>query len=150
MNDPEAWRWIWLGAAAVFAVGEMATPGTFFLGPFAVGGAVAAVLAFAGVDAVWQWAAFVGISVACLFALRPLARRLDRTTGSDGVGSRRLIGRTAVVLDEISEHDPGLVRVDREEWRAASAPGDVFEAGARVRIIDVEGTKVIVTRSEEN
>ena len=140
---------MWLGAAVLFGVGEMATPGSFFLGPFAVGAVVAAVLAFAGVGAVWQWAAFVGISVATLFTLRPLARRLDRSTGTAGVGSRRLIGRTAVVLREIGADDVGLVRVDHEEWRAASAPGSVFEVGARVLINDVEGTKVIVARSEE-
>jgi len=149
MDDPEAWRWVWLGAAVLFGLGEMATPGSFFLGPFAIGAAIAAVLAFTGVDAVWQWTAFVAISIACLLALRPLARRLDRSTGSDGVGSRRLIGRTAVVVEEISAHDAGVVRVDREEWRAASAPGEVLEVGARVRVIEVEGTKVIVTRSEE-
>jgi membrane protein implicated in regulation of membrane protease activity len=147
--DAETWRWIWLGAAVLFGLGEMATPGSFFLGPFAIGAAIAAALAFAGVDAVWQWTAFVGISVASLFALRPLARRLDRTAGSDGVGSRRLIGRTGVVLTDITEGDPGVVRIDREEWRAVAAGGTELQAGQRIRVTEVEGTKVIVASAEE-
>ncbi len=147
--DAETWRWIWLGATVVFGLGEMATPGSFFLGPFAIGAAVAAALAFAGVDAVWQWTAFVGISVACLFALRPLARRLDRAAGSDGVGSRRLIGRTGVVLNDIGPGDSGVVRIDREEWRAVAADDVALEAGRKVKVTEVEGTKVIVTSAEE-
>ena len=64
MDDPEQWRWVWMVAAVVFLVGEMASPGSFFLLPFAVGAGIAAILAFADVDLVWQWLAFVGLSAA--------------------------------------------------------------------------------------
>ena len=50
MDSPEQWRWLWLVAAAVFAIGEMATPGSFFLAPFAVGAFVASLLAFVVVE----------------------------------------------------------------------------------------------------
>ena len=36
-SSPETWRWVWLGAAAVFTLGEVLTTGTFFLISFAVG-----------------------------------------------------------------------------------------------------------------
>ena len=39
MDDPEVWRWIWLVAAVLFAIGEMGSPGSFFLLPFAAGAA---------------------------------------------------------------------------------------------------------------
>ena len=39
-GDPEVWRWIWLIAAVVFGVGEMAVAGSFFLAPFAIGATV--------------------------------------------------------------------------------------------------------------
>jgi membrane protein implicated in regulation of membrane protease activity len=93
VDDPEQWRWIWPVGAVAFALGEMATPGSFFLAPFALGAAVAAVLAFADVFVVVEWTAFVVVSVACLLALRRLARRLDRHGQTEGIGSRRLIGR---------------------------------------------------------
>ncbi|MDQ3782541.1 MAG: NfeD family protein, partial [Actinomycetota bacterium] len=114
MDEPEQWRWIWLGTAVVFGIGEMATPGAFFLAPFAVGAAVASILAFADVPLVGEWAAFVGVSVAAFAAMRPLARRLDVEGGSDGIGARRLIGRPGTVVEAISADRPGLVRVDRE------------------------------------
>ncbi|HJR25621.1 MAG TPA: NfeD family protein [Acidimicrobiales bacterium] len=149
MDDPEQWRWIWLVAAVGFGLGEMATPGSFFLAPFAVGAAVAAVLAFADVSVVLEWTAFVVVSVACLLALRPLARRLDRAGVTEGIGSRRLIGRRGVVLDAIPAGDLGTVRVDREEWRAMTADRAGLQAGSPVVITEVEGTKVVVIAAEE-
>jgi len=150
MDEPEQWRWIWLAAAVLFGMGEMATPGAFFLAPFGVGAAVAAILAFADVSVAVEWGAFVAISLVAFAALRPLARRLDRDHGSDGVGSRRLIGRDAIVLEAIGEVEPGLVRVDREEWRADTADRSPIPEGTHVRVTDVQGTRVIVTPSKEH
>ncbi|MGH9273429.1 MAG: NfeD family protein [Acidimicrobiales bacterium] len=149
MDEPEQWRWIWLGAAVLFGLGEMATPGAFFLAPFAIGAVVASALAFADVDLAIEWGAFVGISVGAFAALRPLARRLDRHGGSDGVGSRRLIGRDGVVLEEIVPDHLGLVRVNREEWRAESTDRSTVPAGTAVRVAEVEGTRLIVTPIKE-
>jgi membrane protein implicated in regulation of membrane protease activity len=148
MDEPESWRWIWVVAALVFGLGEMSTPGSFFLAPFGVGALVAAVLAFAGVSVGLEWLAFVGVSVACLFALRPLAHRLDRELTPEGIGSRRLIGRDGVVLEAIPAGDLGVVRVDREEWRAVTADRAALEVGAAITVTDVEGTKVIVVSKE--
>jgi membrane protein implicated in regulation of membrane protease activity len=145
MDTPEQWRWIWLVAAFVFAVGEMATPGSFFLFPFAVGALVAALLAFADVGLTVEWIAFVAVSVAAVVAFRPVARRLDLTGHDHGIGSRRLIGQTATVLREIpGAGELGLVRIDREEWRAESLDGSLIPSGAAVKVAEVHGTRVVV------
>ena len=146
MDSPETWRWLWLVAAFIFAIGEMATPGSFFLLPFAVGALAATALAFAGIAVGIQATAFVVVSIATLAGLRPLARRLDRLDDDQGIGSRRLIGQTAKVLQEIPGHgELGLVRVHREEWRAESLDGSAIPLGAAVRVADIEGTRVIVS-----
>jgi membrane protein implicated in regulation of membrane protease activity len=145
MDEPEQWRWIWLAVAFVFAVGEMATPGSFFLFPFAVGALVAAVLAFADVGLTAEWIAFVAVSVGAVAAFRPLARRLDLAGDDHGVGARRLIGQTGTVLREIpGGSELGLVRVDREEWRAESFDGSLIASGSAVKVADIQGTRVIV------
>ena len=148
MDQPETWRWIWLVAAVVFAIGEMAQAGTFFLAPFAVGAAVAAVLAFADIGITAEWAAFVGVSVATFASLRPLARKLDRGEPSDGIGSRRLIGQAATVLEPIpaGQHQLGLVRVHREEWRAETVDGSPAPAGAVVQVVEQRGTRLVVSQ----
>ena len=148
MDSPETWRWIWLGAGVLFALGELALAGTFFLLPFALGALVAAVLAFAGVPVPVEWLAFVGVSAVASLGFIPLRRRLDRDdeSGSAGIGARRLVGQPALVIDAIDAgpHGRGTVRIGREEWRAETADGRAVEVGAVVPVIEMRGTGVVV------
>jgi membrane protein implicated in regulation of membrane protease activity len=145
MDSPDTWIWIWLVAAFVFAAGEMASPGSFFLLPFAVGALVASALAFAGVGLIGTWSAFIGMSLATLVAMRPLARRLDQADVDHGIGARRLVGQAATVIQEIpGTGELGLVRVQREDWRAESLDGTAIAAGTAVRVAEVVGTRVLV------
>jgi membrane protein implicated in regulation of membrane protease activity len=147
MDQPETWRWIWLAAAVIFALGELGIAGSFFLAPFALGAAVAALLAFMGVGALGEWIAFVGVSFGAFAALRPLARRLDQSGPSDGIGSKRLIGQTGLVLEQIPPglHELGLVRVHREEWRAETVDGQPAAAGESVHVVEQRGTRLVVS-----
>lgn len=147
MDQPETWRWIWLITTALFAFGEMASPGSFFLAPFAVGAAVATVLAFVGVGLTGEWIAFVGISVAAFAALRPLARRLDAGEPTEGIGSKRLIGERATVIEAIPAggNELGLVRVHREEWRAETVDGSPADTGSVVQVVEQRGTRLVVS-----
>lgn len=144
MESPETWRWIWLVAAVVFAVGEMSAAGTFFLLPFAIGAAVASILAFLGVSVGVEWVAFVVVSVGCFLAFRPLAKRLDRDATSEGIGARRLVGQEAIVLEAIENDELGMIRVHREEWRAESADRTAIGAGSKVKVVEVRGTRCVV------
>jgi membrane protein implicated in regulation of membrane protease activity len=148
MDEPETWRWIWLATTLFFALGELASAGTFFLAPFAVGAAVAAVLAFADVGLTGEWLAFVGISAGAFAGLRPLARRLDTNEPTDGIGSKRLIGQAATVLEAIpaGAHELGLVRVHREEWRAETVDGSPVDAGSVVNVVEQRGTRLVVSK----
>lgn len=144
MDSSELWRWIWLVAAAVFAIGEITTPG-FFMLPFAIGAGAAALLAFFGATLTVQWVVFVSLSTVCFLALRPIARRLDREESTDGIGSKRLIGELATVVEAIGgPGEVGLVRVEREEWRAESGTRSPIAEGDRVRVAEVVGTRVVV------
>jgi membrane protein implicated in regulation of membrane protease activity len=148
MNDPGSWLWVWLLAALFFAVGEMATPGEFFLLPFAVGALLAALVAFLDISVAAEWAVFVAGSLATFLALRPVARRLNRQGQDEGIGSRRLLGQEATVLEDIpgpGDLGLGLVRVGREEWRAESTDGSPILTGTQVRVADVRGTRVVVS-----
>ena len=151
MDSPETWRWIWLGAGVIFLLGEMHFFGSFFLLPFAIGALVAAILAFLGVGVGWEWLAFVVVSVASLACLYPLRHKLDRSRPAEGIGSRRLIGQPALVLQDVpgGPAELGLVRVGREEWRAESRDGRPLPAGTNVRVVDVQGTRVIVWPVDE-
>lgn len=147
VDDPEIWRWVWLAAAVAFGLGELSTPGAFFMAPFAVGAAAAAFVSFLGAPIGLGWLLFVAISVVAFAGFRPLARRLDAKSRNPlGVGATRLVGEHGVVLDPVPEgHDSlGMVRVGREEWRAQSVDGNSIDAGTPVTVLEVKGTRVVV------
>lgn len=151
LDSPDTWRWIWTAAALVFFVGEMMTAGSFFALPFAVGATLAAILAFAGVDVELTWLFFVVVSGTASAILWPLARRIDRRGASiDGTpGARRWIGQRAEVIQPIPGGiaGTGMIRLEREQWRAESVDGSAIEAGAVVAVVRIDGTRAVVERA---
>lgn len=146
MGDAEAWRWVWLLATVFFLVGEMLTPGSFFLLPFAAGALVAMIAAFAGAGLAVQWVIFIVVTAATSLAFIPLRNRLDEAEPGDGIGARRMINQQGVVLRAIAPGPDGvgMVRVGREEWRAESVNRAGIPEGAAVSVRDVRGTMLIV------
>lgn len=136
--------WFWAALVLVLLIAEVFVSG-FLLACFAVGAAAAALVGFLGFSLMWQFVAFLVVTVLVLIFLRPLADRLTRAGGVNTVGIDRVIGKDAVVLVAI---DPlagvGRVRIDREEWQASSADGVPIPAGAIVKVLDVDGTRVRV------
>lgn len=82
LDSPDTWQWIWLVAAVLLAVGELAVPGSFFMVSFAVGAAVAALVSFLGASVLVGWLSFVGATVVALAVLIPIGRRLNREPGA--------------------------------------------------------------------
>lgn len=145
LGEPHTWQWIWLVVMVVFGIGEMAAAGSFFLAPFALGAAAAAILGFANVGIGFQWAAFFAVSVVSFGAMRPLARRLDRHRTPKGIGANRLVGQHGRVIEPIgAAHSPGTVTLGGEQWRAESRDGSPIGEGTVVVIASVRGTRVVV------
>lgn len=150
-SSPDMWRWIFLVLAVAFTVGEIAMAGTFFLLPFAAGALVAALAGFAGASVGIEWLAFVAVSAVASSVLWPLRRRLDSRNPRAEIGANRWAGRQAYVLRDIPGFggETGLVRLDREEWRAESMLGIPIAAGSTVLVSRVDGTRLIVLPLDE-
>ena len=147
VDDPDFWRWVWLAAAVTFGLGEMASAGTFFLAPFALGAVGAAAASFLGAPIAIGWLIFVLASAGSFAALRPLAARLDTSAKNPlGVGATRLVGEHGVVLTEVpaGQDELGSVRIGREEWRAEALDGGPLAPGTHVTVLEVRGTRVVV------
>lgn len=142
--DTEQWRWIWIAAAVVLSIGELLTAG-FFLLPFAVGAAAAAILAFMGVSVPIQLVTFVVISVIFLAMLQRFARREQESDVPAQAGAERYVGREAIVLEPVHRFDTsGMVKMGTEEWRAKVDSDIEIPQGAVVRIVEVRGTRFVV------
>lgn len=147
MSDSAIWAAIWLATAAAFGIGEILIAGSFFLLPFAVGALAASIVSVIGAHVLISWSTFLVVSVASFLGLRPLARRLDAAAPDvSGIGANRLVGATGTVLMPISATpgEAGMVKVGTEEWRADSRPGHAIAAGSEIRVVEVQGTRLVV------
>jgi membrane protein implicated in regulation of membrane protease activity len=139
--------WIlWLVAACILGVGEM-HQGGFYLLPFALGAALAAVVSLLGVGAPLAVIVFVLASVIVLGALRPVARRHRRLPPAIRTGAAALVGRRAMVLERIANDEGvGCVRIEGGEvWTARSYDDDeVIDAGERVEVVEIRGATALV------
>jgi membrane protein implicated in regulation of membrane protease activity len=137
--------WVaWVIAALLLAVGEIFTPGLFFLGPVALAAVVGALVAVAG-GAVWlQVIAFAAASLASLGFLRPLARAHLRMPPALRTGTAALQGAKATVLQRVDQSG-GRVRIGGEEWSArAYMPDQVIEPGTQVEVVEIQGATALV------
>lgn len=138
--------WVaWLIGAAALGVGEMHTGG-FFLGPFAIGALVAALLSIVGVGTAGTLIAFLAASLVVLAMLRPIARRHRRLPPAMRTGAAALVGRSAVVLERIANREGvGCVRIDGEVWTARSYDDDeVIAPGEQVEVVEIRGATAMV------
>lgn len=134
----------WSIAAALLAVGEIFTPGMFFLGPVALAAVAGAVAAALG-GAVWlQLVVFIAGAVASIGLLRPIARAHLHMPVALRTGTAALEGAPAIVLQRV-DRDGGRIRIGGEEWSARAYMDDqVFEPGTRVEVMKIEGATALV------
>jgi membrane protein implicated in regulation of membrane protease activity len=116
--------WIaWLIVAALLGVAEVMTA-TLAFGLLAVAAVVAAGAGLGGV--------------------RPLAVRHIRQPPLLRTGTSALIGRSALVIEEVTAHD-GRVRIGGEVWSARSyEESQVIPAGSTVDVFAIEGATALV------
>src|ERR1700743_3209766 len=126
LSNQEAFRgaamlsWIvWLIVAAVLGVAELLTT-TLAFGLIAVAAVVAAVIGTFDLGLAFQLAAFVIASRAGLGFVRPIAIRHLKQPPALRTGTAALVGRSAIVLEEVTEHS-GRVRIGRAEGSSGSS-----------------------------
>jgi membrane protein implicated in regulation of membrane protease activity len=130
--------------AVVLAIGEVLTPGLFFLGPVALAAAAAAVAGALGAGGPVSVLVFLVASALSLALLRPIARRHVHLPAISRTGTDALVGRHAVVTRQVDSAG-GRVRIGGEEWSARSYLDDrVFAEGATVAVIQIEGATALV------
>ena len=134
----------WLVAMVLFGVLEAVTVGLTSIW-FAMGALAALIAAALGAGTLVQIVLFLVVSFLTLLLVRPLAQRYinDRR---EATNADRVIGREAVVTQAIDNlKGEGQVNVSGAVWTARSQEEAPIPAGARVRVLRIEGVKVIVS-----
>ena len=137
------WWLLWLAAAVLLGVAESLTL-TLAFGLLAGAALVAAIAAGLGASVPVQLLAFAVTGGVGLVAVRPVAKRHLALPPISRDGSDALVGRSAVVMREVSATG-GLVHLAGEDWSARPYDEDlVIPAGVRVDVFEIEGATALV------
>jgi membrane protein implicated in regulation of membrane protease activity len=92
----------------------------------------------------FQLAAFVVAAGAGLGFIRPIAIRHLKQPPPLRTGTAALVGRSAIVLEEVTEHS-GRVRIDGEEWSSRAYDESlVIPVGTKVDVMQIRGATALV------
>ena len=138
----------WLIVLIALFILEAATVGLVSIW-FGVG-ALAALLTSFFTQNIWvQAAVFLAVSFLCLLAVRPLARKYV-TPRRVATNADRAIGAEGVVTEPIDNlRAQGQVSVRGAVWTARTEDDRPVPTGTRVRVLRIEGVKVIVVPEAE-
>jgi len=111
---------------------------------FAVGSIAALIAAALGAPTWVQFLVFLLASIASLFLGRPVLMKL-LATKKEATNADRVIGSTAVVLEEIDNvRETGRVRAMGLDWTARTQGTERIPFQEQVRVLRIEGVKLIV------
>lgn len=129
--------WLWAIGGVLLLIAEVLAPGFFlvFVGAAAITTGIFTLLFGFGLPA--QLALFTLYSLIAVMVGRKVYANANVDSSDPHLNDRgaRLIGRSVVVVEAVSEHG-GRVRVGDSDWSARGGPAD---AGERVRISGVDG-----------
>ncbi len=144
----ETFFWIAIFAALLLVEGFTMGLTTIW---FAGGALVAFVLSFFHVPLPIQIIVFIVVSILLLCLTRPLAMKyLNNKKGKTNYDG--IIGKVAKVIEKVDNYNAtGAVTFNGQEWSARSeGDADVFEPGTLVKVVNIAGVKVVVTKYVED
>jgi len=100
-----------------------------------------------------QIALFVVSGVICLITTKPFFERILKSAPSQKTNVDLLIGKNAVVLEDIDNlNENGAVKVDGKVWSARNADSDtVIPAGTQIIVREIKGVKLMCSiKNKEN
>ncbi len=137
---------VWVVLAVLLAIGELLTPGLFFLGPVALAAGAAALASALGAGLIGSTIVFLVGSLFSLVLLRPIARRHISMPSISRTGTDALVGRRATVTQRV-DGAGGRVLIGGEEWSARSYLDDeAYDEGTMVDVIKIEGATALVSQ----
>ena len=140
---------VWLVAVIIFLAVEISTV-TLTSIWFAAGALAAMLVAMFNGNLFVQIIAFIIVAVGLLYATKPWSRKFIDTK-KESTNADRAIGQHVRVLERISNLDQtGRAMFNGLDWTARTEDDNIsIEQGELVRVLRIEGVKLIVERVEE-
>ncbi len=114
---------------------------------FAAGAVVAAIASFLNAPEWLEWTLFFSVSFILLLFTRKIAIKLLKTSPKP-TNADRALGQNGIVTEEIVNlNAKGSVSLNGTLWTARSLNGETISAGETVKVIRIEGVKLIVEKT---
>ena len=135
---------IWLAALILFGIGEAVTVGLTSIW-FALGALGALIVSSLGFGFWPQFLTFVVLSAISMALIRPIAKKILAPNYAP-TNADRVVGTTGLVTEEIDNIEgKGQVNLSGQVWSARSSQANgVIPAGCEVKVLQIQGVKVIV------
>lgn len=133
----------WLIIFIMFTIGEAVTEGLTSIW-FALGALATLIAIGLGAGISMQAVVFLTVSAISMILLRPMAKKYLKTTAT-ATNADRLIGATALATETIDNVlSTGVVQIHGQLWSATSAHDVVIPPRCKVKILGIQGVKLIV------
>lgn len=135
----------WVIIGLILIIAEMFTAG-FVLAVCGLAALAAGVITAMGFGTTVQLLGFAIATLILFVAVRPIMlRHFAGEGGKVKTNADALVDREGIVVERIDalEHT-GRVKVGGEDWRAITGDDTVIETGAKVKVLKVDGAKLIV------
>ena len=135
--------YIWIGIAVLMGIIEAST--VQMVSIWFVLGSLAASVSCIFTDNIYiQISVFLIVSFASLIATRPFVKKLTKF-GKIKTNLDSTVGKTAVVTSDIDNRkSQGAVAVGGKIWTARTADGKLIPKDSNVKVVSIEGVKLIV------
>lgn len=138
----------WLILGVLFLIAEIFTP-SFFIMWFGIGSFAAMLVAFLFENSVlYQAIVFIVVSLIFVLFTRKMAQKMSGKP-SRLISQDEMIGKDGVVSETITaDGGKGLVRINKDIWRARPLKDQEILAGVKVKVIELKGVTVTVDTIE--
>ena len=136
---------MWLIIAGVCLIIEIFTTG-FLIFWFSIGALITMVVSFFTSNIIIQTAVFVISSTILIFATKPFVKKFVKDEDTIKTNVYSIIGKTGIVTQDINPvQSKGQIKVAGETWSATSNDENLIPKDSEVKVLEVQGVKLIVT-----
>lgn len=141
-------QYVWLGILILAIIAEVATAGLISIW-FVPSALVAMILALCNVPVYLQMTVFFGLSLILLILSRTIWKKYTSVKPIEPTNADALIGQIGVVIELVDNiQATGEVKVNGQHWSARSRSGAPIEKDAHVKILAIEGVKLICEKAD--
>lgn len=115
---------------------------------FSIGALFSFVISYITNNMLTQILVFVVVSIITLIITKPIVKKYFKKDIIK-TNCNEVIGKCALVIEEITDKNMGKVKVSGQIWSALNKDKGTIDADSEVEVLSIEGVKLIVRKKDE-